>query len=659
MDVDKLAIDLLLKGMTKEQQNAALDSIKESVTQAKAIQKQRIGENVQVVVQALKKLESDIKARYDETGRAIEKRVASIKDGKDGQNGVNGKDGRDGRPGRDGAAGQKGNDGLPGRNGIDGVDGVSVTNAFIDFDGSLIINLSNGQDLNVGEVVAPDLAEKIKVITNGGGTSQQVLDTLISLQTQINNLIPSQTGNAGKVLTTDGTDLSWDFVAGGLDYQGTWNANTNTPTLASGVGVNGYYYITATAGSTNLDGITDWQIGDWLLFNGTVWQKIDQSNLVTSVNGQTGAVSLTTTNINEGTNLYYTDARARAAISAGTGISYDSATGVVTNASPDQTVSLTGAGTTSISGTYPNFTITSADSTVGTVTSVSGTGTVSGISLSGTVTSSGNLTLGGTLDLSSPPTIGNTAPNTGRFTTLTVDDNTTLGSSNTDTVTFTARINSDFEPATDNAYDLGRTGHEWRNLYIDGTANIDSLIADTADINAGTIDGTTIGAASAAAATVTTLTATADSAFTSTGAVTISKGTVLQRPSAPAAGMLRFNDDSDEFEGYNGTVWASVGGAALVNDTSTSTNVFPLFASATTGTASTLNTSDAKLLYKPSTGEFQATALVASNGIVVNSATVSTSYTIATGNNASSAGPVSIDSGVTVTVSAGSRWVVN
>ena len=658
MDVDKLAIDLLLKGMTKEQQNAALDSIKESVTQAKAIQKQRIGENVQVVVQALKKLEADIKARYDETGRAIEKRVASIKDGKDGQNGVNGKDGRDGRPGRDGSTGPKGNDGLPGRNGIDGVDGVSVTNAFIDFDGSLIINLSNGQDLNVGEVVAPDLAEKIKVITNGGGTSQQVLDTLISLQTQINNLIPSQTGNAGKVLTTDGTDLSWDFVAGGLDYQGTWDASTNTPTLASGVGINGYYYITATAGSTNLDGITDWEIGDWLLFNGTVWQKIDQSNLVTSVNGQTGAVSLTTTNINEGTNLYYTDARARAAISAGTGISYDSATGVVTNASPDQTVSLTGAGTTSISGTYPNFTITSADSTVGTVTSVSGTGTVSGISLSGTVTSSGNLTLGGTLDLSSPPTMGNTTPNTGRFTTLTVDDNTTLGSSNTDTVTFTARINSDFEPATDNAFDLGRVGHEWRNLFIDGTANIDSLIADTADINAGSIDGTTIGAASAAAATVTTLTATADSAFTSTGAVTISKGTVAQRPGAPAAGMLRFNDDSDEFEGYNGTVWASVGGAALVNDTSTSTNVFPLFASATTGTASTLNTSNAQYLFKPSTGELSVKAPRASNGIVVNNSAIAEDYTIGVGDNAMSAGPITINSGITVTVSSGARYVV-
>jgi hypothetical protein len=115
------------------------------------------------------------------------------------------------------------------------------------------------------------------------------------------------------------------------------------------------------AGTTNLDGITDWQIGDWAIFNGTVWQKVDNTDAVTSVNGQVGTVVLTTTNIAEGTNLYYTDTRARASISAGTGISYDNLTGVVTNAAPDQVVALTGAGTTTISGTYPNFTITSND----------------------------------------------------------------------------------------------------------------------------------------------------------------------------------------------------------------------------------------------------------------------------------------------------------
>ena len=153
------------------------------------------------------------------------------------------------------------------------------------------------------------------------------------------------------------------------------------------------------------------------------------------------------------------------------------------------------------------------------------------------------------------------------------------------------------------------------------------------------------------------LTATLDSTFSSTGALSISKGTTGQRPT-PASGMLRFNTTTVEFEGYNGTAWASVGGAALSNDTSTATNVYPLFANATTGTASTLFTGNAKLLYKPSTGEFQASVPVALNGIVVNSQTVATSYTIASGYSAMSAGPITLSGGVVVTVTSGSRWVV-
>jgi hypothetical protein len=93
-------------------------------------------------------------------------------------------------------------------------------------------------------------------------------------------------------------------------------------------------------------------------------------------------------------------------------------------------------------------------------------------------------------------------------TALTVNDNTTLGSSNSDTVTFNARSASEFTPATDNTYDLGRTGHEWRDLFIDGTANIDSLVADTADINGGTIDGTAMGATTPSTGAFTTLGAT-------------------------------------------------------------------------------------------------------------------------------------------------------
>jgi hypothetical protein len=221
--------------------------------------------------------------------------------------------------------------------------------------------------------------------------------------------------------------------------------------------------------------------------------------------------------------------------------------------------------------------------TTGTVTSVGTAGTVNGLTLTGgPITSSGTITLGGTLDLSSPPTIGNTTPNTGRFTTLTVDDNSTFGTSNTDTVTFTGRINSDFDPATDNAYDLGRVGHEWRDLFIDGTANIDSLIADTADINAGTIDGVTIGAASAAAATVTTLN------VTSTIALSGSTGT--------AGYVLTSN-------GASAPTWqANANGLAITDDTTTNATRYLTFTSASTGSITGANVSSTKLSFNPSIG---------------------------------------------------------
>jgi len=156
------------------------------------------------------------------------------------------------------------------------------------------------------------------------------------------------------------------------------------------------------------------------------------------------------------------------------------------------------------------------------------------------------------------------------------------------------------------------------------------------------------------------LTATTDSTFSSTGALTISKGTTGQQPGSPVTGMLRYNTTSNQFEGYSGSspAWNPVGGASLSNDTSTATNVYPVFANATSGSATTLYTGNAFLLYKPSTGELQARVPVASNGIVVNSLTVATSYTIAAGYSGSSAGPITVASGAVVTVSSGSRWVV-
>ena len=153
------------------------------------------------------------------------------------------------------------------------------------------------------------------------------------------------------------------------------------------------------------------------------------------------------------------------------------------------------------------------------------------------------------------------------------------------------------------------------------------------------------------------LTASADSSFNSVGALKIPAGTTGDRPTG-AVGKIRWNSTLTQYEGYDGTNWTLLGGAVISNDTSTASSLYPTFAGVTTGNASTLYTSNAKLLYKPSTGEFQASVPVASNGIVVNSLTVATSYTIAAGFSGASAGPITIASGAVITVSSGSRWVV-
>jgi hypothetical protein len=125
-------------------------------------------------------------------------------------------------------------------------------------------------------------------------------------------------------------------------------------------------------------------------------------------------------------------------------------------------------------------------------------------------------------------------------------------------------------------------------------------------------------------------------------------------------GKIRYNSTTGEFEGYSGSSpsWKSIGGSALSNDTTTATYEYPVFAAATTGTALNLYTSNAKLLYKPSTGEFKASALIAGNGIMLNADTVNSDYEIAAGTNGFSIGPITIASGITVTVDSGQRWVI-
>jgi hypothetical protein len=106
----------------------------------------------------------------------------------------------------------------------------------------------------------------------------------------------SEKGAANGVATLGGdskipTSQIPDAVLGQLEYQGTWNADTNTPTLASATGTKGHYYKVSVAGSTAIDGETDWKVGDWIVYNGTAWDKIDNTESVPSVFGRSGAVA--------------------------------------------------------------------------------------------------------------------------------------------------------------------------------------------------------------------------------------------------------------------------------------------------------------------------------------------------------------------------------
>jgi hypothetical protein len=164
-----------------------------------------------------------------------------------------------------------------------------------------------------------------------GGDTGQVLKKVsnTSYDTAWGSGLPSEIGHANEFLRTNGATPYWQAlgsaalldagaangvatldaggtipisqipgsVFGAVTYQGAWDALTNSPPLTSSVGTKGHYYVVNFAGSTNLNGITDWQVGDWAIFSGTVWQKVDNTEAVTSVNGFTGFVNLTYSNV--------------------------------------------------------------------------------------------------------------------------------------------------------------------------------------------------------------------------------------------------------------------------------------------------------------------------------------------------------------------------
>jgi hypothetical protein len=348
-----------------------------------------------------------------------------------------------------------------------------------------------------------------------GGTGQTTANLAF------NALAPSQTGNTGKYLTTDGTDTSWSvnplgtvtsitagtgLTGGTITTSGTiaidstvatltgtqtlTNKTLTTPiidqindvnsneillltpvasatdyfTLKNGIGVGVPLHIVAEGSSTNIglhiqpkgSGLVT--ISDGTDFNkgirfrssssaastitlldavSTSGRVVTLPDATTTLVGRDTTDTLTNKSISGSTNTLTNIANASltnsaitingtstslgGSISVGTVTSVTGTSPVVSSGGSTPAISMPAA-TTSVNGYLTSTdwtTFNNKTSNTGTVTSVSGTGTVSGISLSGTVTTTGSLTLGGTLDLSAPPVIGGTTPNTITGTTIT------------------------------------------------------------------------------------------------------------------------------------------------------------------------------------------------------------------------------------------------
>ena len=324
--------------------------------------------------------------------------------------------------------------GLGGQPALSGTGFVKISGTTISYD--------NSTYLTANQAITVTATGEATGTSSASGTAPSIALTLTN-SAVIGKVLTGLSITGGSITSSDSILSAFGKLqnqvtglVGGVSYQGTWNASTNSPLLTSSSGTKGYYYVVATPGSTNLDGITDWKLGDWVIFNGTTWNKVDNTDAVVSVNGYTGAVSLTTLDVTENTNLYFTPTRAQNAITLTTTGSSGAST-YTTGTLNIPTYTLSGLGgqplstnLTSLSGlTYAStsfvkmtasgtFALDTNTYLTSAVTSIATAGLISG----GTITSTGTITT----SMSTNKLVGRSTAGTGVMEEVSVGTGLTL-----------------------------------------------------------------------------------------------------------------------------------------------------------------------------------------------------------------------------------------